>query len=92
MKTTFGFIITKPGGGTSALHKTIDSPFAIYEGMAIYDDGWENAKAVTNVSFTIEQNLQDSCLNVELENETARDAKDQQSLVDNYKDYGWTEI
>lgn len=74
------------------VRKTIDLPFALHEGMTVCDYGQEYGKKVTNVSFTIEEDPQDSYLSVVLDNDTAGNAEEQQSLVDDYKEYGWEEI
>ena len=88
MKAVFNVPITKPGGGIRCASKEVEIDFIPVAGMLVEDLIWKSPVKVLSVCYGIES----KDVFVSLEVQEAMDSKDQESLLEGYKDCGWKAV
>jgi hypothetical protein len=90
MKAVMQVAITKPQGGIRFAGKEVDLPFAPYVGMMVWCVAWKDGREVKGVILQFDPDYGEPSLIIDLESETAANAKEQEQLVGQYRGHGWT--
>ena len=85
MRAVFNVPITKPGGGIKFVSKETEINFVPVTGMLVEDLAWKSPVKVIAVCYGIDTEN----LTVSLEDHKSANLKDQDSLLEMYKNYGW---
>ena len=90
MKVKMTVAITKPGGGVEIVHKEVDLPFAPNIGMEIECFAWKSQREVKNVTLSFDQDYKEAYLSLHMGKDETKNEKEQNQLVEMYKEDGWT--
>ena len=90
MKVKMTVAITKPGGGVEIVRKEVDLPFAPNIGMEIECVAWKSPRKVKNVTLSFDRDYEEAYLSLCMEKDETKNEKEQNRLVEMYKEHGWT--